>query len=339
MSVRKLDKGKYIMDYYPQGRKGKRIRTVYEGPEGEARALELELRRNNAGLPNPTNPKIMDVLPEYKDWMTLHRAPKTITDYKSALKFLVPHFGKLPVSRIMPTIITQYQKARAGTPRACIKELNYMRAIIRWMVEHNYANPLPFKIQHLRYKAPLPQVPHPADIEKFIAEINDPLKKALVLLMYQAGLRFEDARNIRWEKIEWDSDTVNLTETKGDVPRICILPEDVKRLLQPLRQESGYVFESKRTGKPVKSLKTLFRSACKRAGIHRFSPHKLRHAFGTYALEATDNLRLVQELLGHKSISSTTIYTQISTHRKRLGMTQTHEYIERLKEKRNNRKA
>lgn len=104
----------------------------------------------------------------------------------------------------------------------------------------------------------------------------------------------------------------------------------MKTLLEPLKKSEGYVFANPKTGKPYGSLKTLFRNARKRAGIKRIHPHLLRYAIGTYTLEATGDLRLVQEFRGHKSINTTQIYTQIATSRKRVGMSQTADYIGQL---------
>lgn len=331
MSVRKITDKKWQVDYYPQGRKGKRVRVAFQGSEAEARSLELELRRQNTSLISVINPKIMDVIPEFLEWAKVHRAQRTWEDYEKTLKYLMPVFGKLPVSRITPTIITQYQKKRGNTPRACIKELDYLKTIIRWMVDNNYASPLPFKIKHIKYRAPMPTIPHPLEIDKFMAEINDPMKRAFVMFMWMCGLRFEDARHIRWENINWTSGTVLLTETKGDEPRMCVLPDAIRELIEPHKKDKGVVFENPKTNKPFGSMKNLFKGACRRAGIARFSPHKLRHAFGTYALEATDNLRLVQELMGHKNISSTTIYTQIAMQRKKEALIQTQKYMKGLK--------
>lgn len=323
--------GKWVIDYYPQGRKGKRQRIVYIGAQGDAVAWETELRRTAHGLPNPINPKIIDIIPEFLEWYKLHRAERTWRDTKkSYLKNLLPHFGKLQVNRITMAIVNQYKLKRAGRNKTCNNELNALKAIIRFMVKHNHCNPLTFKIELLPYKAPIPQIPHPIDIQKLIEAVNKPLKKAMVLFMWECGLRYGDMINIRWERIDWTSNTVNLIDTKGKHPRICLMTGNIKAILEPMRKETGYVFENPKTGKPYGSLKTLFKSACKRAGIKRMHPHQLRHAAGTYLLEATGDLRLVQTMLGHKSITTTQIYTQIATERLRQGMSKAADYIGRL---------
>lgn len=327
MSVRKLSDNKWFIDYYPAGGKGKRVQIVFHGAESDARAFELEARRNNAGLRNSINPKIADVIPEYLEWLKLHRAKTTYNDVKRALKFLVPHFGHLQVPRITQTIINQYKLKRQKTPRAANKELSYLKGIINFMVKNNYANPLPFKIEELPYQSPLPQIPHPDEFQKFLAQICDPLKKAMILLMWTSGFRWKEVSNLKWENIDFQGNIIYLVDTKGSRPRVGVLSGEVKALLEPFRKEGGYVFINPKTGRPYKGLYTLFRLACKRAGIRKLKPHLLRHAFGTYTLEASGDLRAVQEMLGHKDINTTTIYTQIATNRMRAIMTKTANYI------------
>lgn len=336
MSIRRLGTDKWQLDYYPHGGKGKRERLTFYGTESGARGYEMELRRQHSGyMTRGVNPRIMDILPEYLEWHKLHRAPRTHEDVKKSLKWLLPVFDKLQVPRITHATINQYKLSRAGKNRAITKELHYLSAIINWMCRNNYANPLPFKIERMPYKRTLPMIPHPSEIQKFMDAIRRPLQKALVLLMYQAGMRFTEAAHIKWENIDMESGTILLETTKGDEPRLAVLPDEVKAIMEPLSKPQGYVFENPLTGKPVQSLKTLFKYASARAGIRRINPHLLRHACGTYTLEATGDLRLVQEILGHKDISTTQIYTQIAMVRKKAGMQRTADYIRQLKTTRN----
>jgi site-specific recombinase XerD len=332
MAIRNKGKNKWIIDYYPKGRKGKRYQRIYEGTEKDARELELDLRRNNITPRSITNPAIDDILPEYLEWLKLHRAARTYEDLKYSLKFLRPYFGRLPVSQITPAIINQFKESRKGRKRAINKELNYLKSIIRYMVNNNYALPLPFKIEMMKYERPLPNIPHPIDIEKFIKEIRDPIKRAMVLFMYEpgTGLRYKEVKYMRWESIDWSSDIVNLSQTKADKHGKCLLPERIKDILGPARKSKGYVFENPKTAKPYNSLKTLFKNACKRAGVRNIHPHLLRHACATYTLEATGDLRQVQELLRHKSITTTQIYTHITTERLRQGAKKTTDYLKHI---------
>ena len=337
MSVRphKKQPGKWIIDYYPQGRKGKQVKTVFTGSEADARTLELQLRRDGSSLlSGKVNPKIVDVLPQFLEWYKLHRKPRSYKDMQYALKFIIPHFGKLPANRITPAAITQYKLSRVGKNRSCNKELTCLQAVIRWMVRNNYCNPLLFTIEQLPYKQPLPQIPHPGDIEKFMGAITDPLKRAGALFMWQCGLRFCDTVYLRWENINWEAGVVLVEVTKSD-PRLCILPPDIRTILEPRRKASGYVFMNPVTGKPYTTMRNIFDTACRKAGIRRINPHLLRHAFGTYMLEATGDLRLVQALLGHKKVDTTQRYTQIATRRLQAGMQAIASYTKNLIESQN----
>lgn len=325
--------GKFIIDYYPKGYKGKREQRVFAGTEGDAHIYEKELRQQNTGRANYINPKIADVLPEYLAWLKLHRAPRTYEDIKKSLKWMMPHFGNLQFSRLTPAICNQYKQKRAGRPRATNKELAYLQSIIKYAVKNEYAQPLPFRIEKLPYKRPMPNIPHPLDIEKLIAAVqkDKERKQSLLLFMWECGLRFGDASHIKWEDIDWQSGTVKLIQ-KGGGERVAIMTDRIISLLKPIKQAQGYVFENKRTGKPWQSLKCLFTTASKNAGIKRFNPHALRHAAATYLLEATDNIRLVQQFLGHKDITTTQIYTKVSAQRLKEGMQRAANYISCLKD-------
>lgn len=335
MSIRSLGKNKngkdkWQIDYYPHGTKGKRIRNVFIGSESEAKTTEIGLRRAYHGNYHSINPKIIDILPEFLEWLRLHRAYRTYKDYKLSLKWLLPYFGKLPINEITPILIDRYKQSREGKNRAIIKELNYLKGIISFMVKRNYANPLTFKIEMVRYKRPIPDIPHPSDIDKFLQEIKHPIKKALALLMWQTGLRYNDASHLKWENITWNKNIFTVI-AKGNNQRICVLTEDVRNILIQFKKDNGFVFVNPKTGNPYLALNKLFKQASDRAGIKRIHPHLLRHAFGTYVLDATGDLRLVRDLLGHKDITTTQFYTQITLHRMQEGIAKTADYISHLK--------
>ena len=77
-----------------------------------------------------------------------------------------------------------------------------------------------------------------------------------------------------------------------------------------------YVFVSDRTGKPYTDVKTSFKTALKHAGIEDFRFHDLRHTFASRLVMAGENIRTVQELLGHKDIKMTMRYSHLSTAHK-----------------------
>lgn len=333
MSVKKLSDNKFRIDYYPQGRKGKRVQETFYGTEAEAREYELICRRQYAGSASHiVNPKVVDIIPEYLEWANIHLAPKTVQDVKWSLKWLLPIFGHLQFSRITPHTIEKFKQSRVGKNRATNKELVYLQSIIKYAVKHGHANPLPFKIEKVPYKRKIPRIPHPKDVTKLLKAIEGSdaeRKKALLLFMWECGLRWCEASKIKWENIDWLNGIVYVFG-KGSRERISYMTPNIKELLEPLKQESGWVFENPKTGKPWTTFKRSLKTACRRANVPHIRPHLLRHGFGTYSLEATGDLRLVQTLLGHKDISTTQFYTQIAANRLKIGTKKTASYVAEL---------
>lgn len=344
--------GWWEIDCYPQGRKGPRLQKQIRCTHAEALEIERGLRQMRRDTP-PVNPRIAEVVPDYLEWMSLHRSPVTVRDFQGALKHLLPVFGSHPVNRITQAHILQFQRDRIATAqavedrralaaerqprkahpaRAVNKELDYLKGLLRWMVERSMAQPLGFKIDRLPYERPLPEVPNVDDVAALLAQINDPLKLAMLWIMFEGGTRYGETAALRWEDVDLQRETILLRQkTKRGKLRAVVLPQEAAALLRPIWEErnkaakgrapAGEIFVNPKTGAPYTSLKTMLAGAARRAGIKRISPHKLRHAFATHLLSATGDLRLVQTALGHQDLRTTTIYTQVNLDRLRDGLT------------------
>ncbi len=328
----KIIDDKWMIDYYDSH--GKRQRMVFAGSRAEAEALEVDLRKRHHRSPL-INPTINAILPEYLTWMRNHRAAKTVRDIELCLKNLQPHFGPYQVNRITQQLIEEYISRRRAQgrrnskgerigdikPSGINKELAYLGSIISWMVRQDYAYPLPFRIAKLKSRRPLPQVPSPGQIEAFIKALGDPKKQALAGLLYDSGLRWSEATNLTWEKINWETGVI-LVEGKGGRQRTVFLSDRCRNLLEGFReaaggdQARGFIFINPRTGRPWGSMKTLWNRISRDLGV-RITPHLLRHAYATFTLEATGDLRAVQTELGHSSVGVTEIYTHVSQARRR----------------------
>ena len=310
----------WIIDYYPNGRKGKRIRRVLKDVDFEtAKDLERRLRQEHVFIKGAGGRlrTIEDILPDYLAWLRTHRAASTYRDVKNSLKWILPIFGALHPSQITPAHIQRFKVSRGGRerPRAINKELAYLQSIISWMVRNAMAQPLPFKIEKMPYRRPLPKAPGRKAVEAFLEEIKDEQKRAMIFFMLKGGCRFREVTHLRWENADLEEGVILATKTKGNKPRIIIIPDEAMAYLAKNAQATGYIFPNPKTGRPYTTLKTLFKSACKRANIEKITPHMLRHYFATNLLEKTRDLRLVQEALGHEQISTTEIYTKVTMER------------------------
>jgi site-specific recombinase XerD len=148
-----------------------------------------------------------------------------------------------------------------------------------------------------------------------------PLRDAAILeLFYSCGLRISELISLEVKDIDFLGETV-LVRGKGAKERMVPVGGPAMSALQRYRQEaavvSGPLFLSKlRRRITQQAVDQLLKKHLKHSGIpFSISPHKLRHSFATHLLDAGADLRSVQSLLGHASLSTTQIYTHVTRER------------------------
>ncbi|MEA3557728.1 MAG: tyrosine-type recombinase/integrase [Candidatus Thermoplasmatota archaeon] len=169
----------------------------------------------------------------------------------------------------------------------------------------------------VKRKAKLPVVLSREDVHRMIDHTLNLKHKALVMVLYYGGIRSNEARTLKWGDIDFDRDMIHLKEAKGGNERVVFLHERLKEVLIQLKgpSGSGLVFTSKTTGRRYssRSIQLIVKQAAERAGIDKVvTPHTLRHTFATHLLEGGADIRQIQDLLGHKSVKVTMIYTHVS---------------------------
>jgi site-specific recombinase XerD len=143
---------------------------------------------------------------------------------------------------------------------------------------------------------------------------------AILELFYSCGLRISELLALDVRDVDFIGETVKVTG-KGSKERIVPVGGPAVNAIQRYRQAavvtSGPLFLSKRrTRITQQSVDLLLRKYLKSSGIQfAISPHKLRHSFATHMLDAGADLRSVQTLLGHASLSTTQIYTHVTRER------------------------
>jgi site-specific recombinase XerD len=166
----------------------------------------------------------------------------------------------------------------------------------------------------------LPDAPKPAEIDELLdlVEGESPLalrNRALLELLYSAGLRSQEAVSLDLRDVDFDREVVHV-RGKGNKERVVPLGEEaalhLARYLRTGRPElatgaNDAIFLSVRG-------RRLDTSTVRRLLRH---PHRLRHAFATHLLEGGADLRVIQELLGHASLSTTQVYSHVDARRLR----------------------
>jgi site-specific recombinase XerD len=312
------ERTKWQIDYYPAGGKGKRDRLTYYGKEADARALELDLRRQYAN-DVPANPRILDAMPDWSKWCKNNYATTTYDDVKKALKYLIAFFGNRFFTHLTPMVIEDYKSQRLETgvcKRTANKELTYFSSFVKWSAKNGFCKPLPFDIEQFpNVSPPEPQILHVEEVEKIIKGI-EPKYQPIILLYYDSGLRKTEALRLKAEKVDLKNRTIIILGKGGKEKTIPILTDRLYEALESLIKQipSGYLFINHKTGRPFTSIKKAIIRAAERANISkRVYTHLLRHCFGTHGIEAGINTRAMQGLLRHATIKTTEKYTHLST--------------------------
>lgn len=150
---------------------------------------------------------------------------------------------------------------------------------------------------------------------------------AIVEVLYSCGLRVSELTSLRIDSLFFGEGVIRITG-KGDKQRIVPISSAARDKIQlymefrrPKSASEAVVFLNNR-GEPLTRVMVfnIIKRAAREAGVEKpISPHTLRHSYATHLLEGGANIRQVQELLGHESISTTEVYTHLDrTHLRRV---------------------
>jgi site-specific recombinase XerD len=167
----------------------------------------------------------------------------------------------------------------------------------------------------------LPDAPRRADVDRQLAALEGdgplPLRnRALVELVYSAGLRSAEAVGLDLRDVDFEQELVHVRQGKGGKDRVVPLGEEAAHwLARYLRDARPALVRGANDALFLSaSGRRLDTSTLRRLAPH---PHRLRHAFATHLLEGGADLRTIQELLGHASLSTTQVYSHVDARRLR----------------------
>lgn len=190
---------------------------------------------------------------------------------------------------------------------------------LRFLFEHILRRPA--STTHLprpRRDRKLPVVLDRQDALRLVGSLQNPKHRALLMLLYSAGLRVGEVVRLRTDDIDARRMLIRVRSAKGRKDRYTLLSARALEAVQEYiaqYQPSTWLFPGAIPSRPLaaRTAQRIVEQARAKAGISvQASPHTLRHSFATHLLEAGTDLRFIQELLGHASSRTTEIYTHVS---------------------------
>jgi site-specific recombinase XerD len=284
-------------------------------------------------------------------------APRTRRAYGVDLRQFAEwaHALALAPAEVDPKAVRRYVASlsqRGAAPATSARKLAALRALFASQREHGLIAQNPADLVSTpRRSAPLPRVLSVREAARLLDGIpaGGPLQardRAMFELAYSCGLRAEELVSMRLGDVDHDGEQLRV-EGKGRKTRfvpvgepalaaVAVYLERARPALAlglragasaapPRAARSEALFLS-RTGRPLgtSDVRRRLRLWTSRLGVEGASPHALRHSFATHLLDGGADLRSIQELLGHASVSSTQIYTRVESARLRNAYARSH---------------
>ncbi len=268
-------------------------------------------------------------------------AANTLEAYRRDLRTLVEHSGDADVTALAPDDMDRFVsllRRRGLSFRSIQRKVAAVRGFYRFLVEEGVLRENPTeRLSRIRAVRGLPRLLGGEEVERLLAAPDDsPLglrNGAMVETLYATGIRVSELIRIRCTDLVAGDSRMPAYVTvvgKGDRERIVPVGEVAERrigrwvaegrgTLLGEEADPGWLFLSRRGGALSRqAFWRIIRDIGLRAGIERpLSPHMLRHSFATHLLERGADLRSLQQMLGHASISTTQIYTHVTEERLR----------------------
>lgn len=242
----------------------------------------------------------------------------TTVCYLRQITEFAKHFGRSP-AQLGPEEIKQFQLYLVQEKKVSWATYIHTTAALRFLYVKTLGRAfMAEKIPYPKRPRHLPTVLSQEEIERLLNATRLLKHRALLMVLYGAGLRVSEACRLTIDDIDSSRMVIHVRQAKGKKDRDVMLSP---LLLETLRQywKSGrpkrWLFPGYDPDKPMrtKSVFLMVRSVATRAKIAKtVSPHKLRHSFATHLLESGTDLRTIQLLLGHADVRTTIIYLQVS---------------------------
>ncbi len=245
---------------------------------------------------------------------------QTIRNYISALSKFLEYISNHKLKRVTDKEITDYLHYCKSEKQYSFSSMKLVVAAIRYLYKHVLNEPVPEALNiKLRKPALLPTVLTVSEISKILDTVKNLKHKTMLLIIYSGGLRLGELLNLKPGDINSEAMKIHIRQGKGKKDRYVMLSENTLNLLKKYYLEykpEDYLFEGQNGGQySPKSVQTVFKRALSKAGIQKkASIHTLRHSFATHLLDDGTDIRYIQELLGHKRLETTRIYTHVSSH-------------------------
>ncbi|MFA4930511.1 MAG: site-specific tyrosine recombinase/integron integrase [Patescibacteria group bacterium] len=265
------------------------------------------------------------------------KSQKTLENYQHYLKRFLNFTKDIPADKIDAKIIRTYrlhllthknQRDETITHRTQNYHLIALRALFKYLQKNDINSYSPAKIELIKLPTRLPQFLEYNEINQLLEYQPDPKNiieirdLAIIHTLFSTGLRVSELIKLKREDISHQRQEISIIG-KGGKSRIVFLSSlaeaNINKYLLLRKDLSPYLFvnhyrkHNQTEPLSARSIQRIIKKMCKKTGVVKpVTPHTLRHSFATDLLINGADLRSVQSLLGHSSVTTTQIYTHLT---------------------------
>jgi len=242
-------------------------------------------------------------------------SPYTIRNYIKSNKDILDFTNKLP-EEITQEDVKNFM-AENLTDKAAMSIIIFLAAI-KYAYSSILNKDITAEIKRPKKEKKIPATLSKDEIKKLLGELKTEKSKLMASLMYAGGFRVSELTDLKVNDLNFPEKIGHIVQAKGNKDRIFNIPEflleDLQNLVEQQKNNKEEFLFTGRSGKlSTRNLQKIISSAAKRAELQNVHCHTLRHSFATHLLEDGVDIRKIQELLGHADLSTTQIYTHVST--------------------------
>jgi integrase/recombinase XerD len=276
----------------------------------------------------------MQYLDEFINYILIEKglAKNTALAYRTDLNIYLKYLEEKSIdyktiSHLEITDFLWHLKISKSGPRTICRMIESIRQFYKFLISENYIQTDPtIYLSAPKIPTILPDMLSIEEVDRLLNSVSDTDKisirnRAMLELLYATGLRVSELISLKFSDIDINECYIKILG-KGNKERIVPFEEKAQLYLKRYlkirkRVNSEYVFLTK-LNKPISRIEfwRQLKNIALKAGITKnITPHTLRHSFATHLLTGGADIRFVQEMLGHSSISTTQIYTHVSQDR------------------------
>jgi integrase/recombinase XerD len=251
-------------------------------------------------------------------------APGTITTYTSYMTQFIEWTESLLSSKSLSDIsweelrsyIRFLKEVRALNPRTVNVHIAQLRDFYQYILHRDWDR---YQIPFLHYDELLPKVPTKVEVNSLIDSVYNPKHKAELALLYSSGIRVSELTRLKCGDIYHSKHCIYISSSKNRSDRYAVLSERAYvllvtyiRIFHPTAKKQDWLFPGQKPDSHIhqQSVYNTFKKWLAALGLSDsgYTLHSLRHGFGLHLYEAGTDIMTIKEAMGHKSISSTSVY-------------------------------